>query len=51
MKEDITGQDREIALKRMKKGITDMGDYDSDLFMMMALQLIAAIETQTGTSL
>jgi hypothetical protein len=40
VKEDITGRDRALALKGIKESIERMGDYDSDLYMMMILQLI-----------
>lgn len=48
VKEDATGQDREKVLARMEKGIADMGDYDSDLFMMMVLQLMVGRRNENG---
>lgn len=50
IRENIGDHDREQAIAHMKKGIADMSDDDSDLFMMMLAQLIVSPRNQYGNA-
>ena len=48
MIEDFQGRDRQEVLVRMKKQILQEDDYDSDLYIMMVLQLMGGKRNENG---